>query len=88
MSSTTSLMNTQDRRNLTDSMSLLHKVNSGMGSPGWHVSMCRHPPSKIRKILWVYCPGHAGVKGNGRTDRLAGAKQPSQAGYVSEDVKW
>jgi hypothetical protein len=26
----------------------------------------------LRKILWVYCPGHAGVKGNDRADRLAG----------------
>ena len=22
--------------------------------------------------MWVYCPGHAGVKGNDRADRLAG----------------
>ena len=26
----------------------------------------------LRKLLWVYCPGHAGVKGNDRADRLAG----------------
>ena len=26
----------------------------------------------LRRILWVYCPGHAGVKGNDRADRLAG----------------
>ena len=25
----------------------------------------------LRK-LWVYCPGHAGVKGNDQADRLAG----------------
>ena len=25
----------------------------------------------LRKPLWVYCPGHAGVKGNDRADRLA-----------------
>ena len=24
------------------------------------------------KHLWVYCPGHAGVKGNDRADRLMG----------------
>ena len=23
-------------------------------------------------LLWLYCPGHAGAKGNDRTDRLAG----------------
>ena len=26
----------------------------------------------LRRILWVYCPGHAWVKGNDRADRLAG----------------
>ena len=26
----------------------------------------------LRKLLWVYCPGHAGVKGNDGADRLAG----------------
>ena len=50
-------------------MSLLQKVKSGMGSPDWNVSMVDiHLP----KLLWVYCPGHAGVKGNDRTERLAG----------------
>ena len=48
---------------LTDSMSLLPKVKSRMGSPMVNTS--------LRKLLWVYCPGHAGVKGNDRADRLA-----------------
>ena len=26
----------------------------------------------LPKILWVYCHGHARVKGNDRADRLAG----------------
>ena len=26
----------------------------------------------LRKLLWVYCPGHAGVKRNDRAERLAG----------------
>ena len=26
----------------------------------------------LRKLLWVYCHGHAGVRENDRTDRLAG----------------
>ena len=26
----------------------------------------------LRKLLWVYCPGHAGVKENDGSDRLAG----------------
>ena len=54
---------------LTDSMSLLQKVKSGMGSPDWNVSMV---DIHLRKLLWVYCSGHAGVKGNDRADRLTG----------------
>ena len=54
---------------LTDSVSLLQKVNNGMGSPDWNLSMV---DIHLRKPLWVYCPGHAGVKGNNRADRLAG----------------
>jgi len=39
-----------------------------MGSPEWNVLMVDiHLP----KLLWLYCPGHAGVKGNDRADRLA-----------------
>ena len=49
---------------LTDSMSLLPKVKSRMGSPVVNIH--------LQKLLCVYCPGHAGVKGNDRTDRLAG----------------
>ena len=26
----------------------------------------------LQKLLWAYCSGHAGVKGNDRADRLAG----------------
>ena len=49
---------------------LLQKVKSGMEiSPGWNVSMV---DIHLRKLPWVYCPGHAGVKGNDRADRLAG----------------
>ena len=40
-----------------------------MGSPNWNVSMV---DIHLRKLLWLYCPGHAGVKGNDRADRLAG----------------
>ena len=54
---------------LTDSMNLLQKVKSGMGSPDWNVSMV---DIHLQKRLWVYCPGHAGVKGNDRADRLVG----------------
>ena len=49
--------------------SLLQKVTNGMGSPEWNVPMA---DIHLRKLLWVYCPGHAGVKGNDRADSLAG----------------
>ena len=44
-------------------------MKSGMGSPDWNVSVV---DIHLQKLLWVYCPGHAGVKGNDRADRLAG----------------
>ena len=56
---------------------------TGMGSADWHVLMF---DIHLRKILWVYCPGHAGVKGIDRADRLVG-KATTQAGCVSEDLK-
>ena len=51
---------------LADSMSLLQRVKkNGMGSPDQNVSMVG---IRLRKLLWVYCPGHAGVKGNDRAN--------------------
>ena len=64
---------------LTDSI----KVKNGMGSPDWPVSMY---DIHLRRILWVYCPEHAGVKENGIADGLAG-KEPLQVACVSEDLK-
>ena len=40
-----------------------------MGIPDWNVSTF---DIRLRKLLWLYCSGHAGVKGNDRADRLAG----------------
>ena len=28
--------------------------------------------SDIRRLQWIFCPGHAGVRGNERADELAG----------------
>jgi hypothetical protein len=28
--------------------------------------------SRIDRLTWIYCPGHAGVQGNEQADRLAG----------------
>ena len=47
---------------------MLQKVKRGIGSPDWNVLMV---DIRLRKLLWVYCPGHAGVKENDRADRLA-----------------
>ena len=53
---------------LTDSMNLLQKVESGMGCPDWHTAM---HSLRLQRLLWIYCPGHAGVSGNERAGRLA-----------------
>ena len=53
---------------LTDSVNLLQKVESGMGCPDWHTAMHN---LWLQRLLWIYCPGHAGVSGNERADRLA-----------------
>ena len=44
-------------------------LKSGMATPDWHESMF---DTHLRKHLWLYSPGHAGVKWNDRADRLAG----------------
>ena len=49
---------------------LQQKVEHGMGSPDWYVPMFNF---HLRRLLWtMHCPGNAGLKGNDRTDRLAG----------------
>ena len=53
---------------LTDSMNLLQKVESGMGCPVWHRVI---HSLRLQRLLCIYCPGHAGVSGNERADRLA-----------------
>ena len=52
----------------TDSMNLLQKVESGMGCLDWHTAM---DSLRLQRLLWICCPGHAGVSGNERADRLA-----------------
>ena len=46
---------------LKDSMSLLHKVKSGMESPDWYLSMV---DIHLLNLQWLYCLGHAGVNRN------------------------
>ena len=38
-----------------------------MGCPDWHTAMHN---LRLHRLLWIYCPGHAGVSGNERADRL------------------
>ena len=52
----------------TDSMNLLHKVESGMGCPDWHTAM---HTLRLQRLLLIYCTGHTEVSGNERADRLA-----------------
>ena len=53
---------------LIDSMNLLQKVESGMVCPIWHTAM---HSLWLSRLLWIYCSGHAVVRGNERADRLA-----------------
>ncbi len=54
---------------ITDSMSTLTKIQKGCLRTEWISYISR---SKLRKITWIFSPGHAGVIGNERADRLAG----------------
>ncbi len=51
-----------------------------MGSPDRNVSMV---DIHLRNLLWVYCPGYAGVKGNDRAHRLA-SKETLTSGLLLE----
>ena len=55
---------------LTDSMSTLVKVKCGFLHADWFSAIKR---SNLRAITWIFCPGHAGVRGNERADQLAGS---------------
>ena len=54
---------------LSDSMSMLRKIETGWARRHWIESLGR---SKLTKISFIFVPGHAGVRGNERADRLAG----------------
>ena len=58
-------------------------LKSGIATPDWHVPMF---DTHLRKHLWLYCPGHGGVKGNDRVTDWQ-EKQPSQMACVPEDLK-
>ena len=54
---------------LTDSMCSLDKISTGMLHADWYASINQ---SNLQSIRWIFCPGHAGVRGNERADALAG----------------
>ena len=39
-----------------------------MSCPDWYTAV---HSLRLQRPLWIYCPGHAGVSGDERTDRLA-----------------
>ncbi len=51
-------------------MSALEKVRCGRLHADWCVYSNN---SEIIRIQWIFCPGHAGVQGNERADKLAGS---------------
>ena len=53
---------------LTDSMSTLEKISTGMLYADWVASINQ---SNLQSVRWIFCPGHSGVRGNERADALA-----------------
>ena len=58
-------------QHFTDPMRLIHRVKSGLVES--HTGKCIFMfDIYLRRLLWMFCAGHAGVKGNNRADRLGG----------------
>ena len=55
---------------LTDSQSTLRKIEQGLLRNEWLEVL---KGTTVRSIVWIFCPGHAGVRGNEAADRLAGS---------------
>ena len=53
---------------LTDSMSTLDKISTGMLYADWVTAIKQ---SNLQTVRWIFCPGHSGVRGNERADALA-----------------
>ena len=63
---------------VTDSQSILRKVEKRRLRSEWIEAI---EQTSLRAIAWIFCPGHAGVKGNEEADKLAGT-----APVVGEDI--
>ena len=50
-------------------MSTLQKVKGGHLYADWYTAIQN---SQMRRIQWIFCPGHASVIRNERADKLAG----------------
>ena len=61
----------------SDSQSVLRKLQSGTSPPEWH--------SLDRQVIWLYCPGHAGISLNEPADQLAG--HAPTVDHITLDVK-
>ena len=57
---------------VSDSLSTLEKIRQGNLHADWTPLINE---SRIHRIKWIYCPGHAGVIGNEAADKLAGNAQ-------------
>ena len=53
----------------------LEKVKGGQLYTDWVGSL---GSSHLKKLTWVFCPGHSGVRGNERADELAGSALPGE----------
>ena len=54
---------------VTDSQSALRKIEQRWLRTEWLQSI---KETRLQAITWIFCPGHAGVKGNEAADNLAG----------------
>jgi ribonuclease HI len=61
---------------VTDSQSTLRKIQRNMLRSEWIDAI---KGSDVRSIVWIFCPGHAGVKGNEAADKLAGAATANES---------